>query len=348
MYNLQKICRICLAEKDEDNSDLFKMLTLNIKINEVDGLPHIICNICKSEVEKAIKFAENFKKNDQILKSQFTTSTSLKADEIKEDSGLCSDHFEIADDVSSEQEESKSDTGKLNCKYEKQHYICAICDKGFGYPSLLEQHIRCHTGYKPHTCLDCGKCFTQSGALNFHRKIHSGEKRFNCDFCNEKFISHGVLRVHTRKHTKEKPYICRECGIGFRQVSDLRGHSRTHTGERSVLCSLCGKKYSTIGILNIHMRTHTGEKPFKCEFCYKAFTTRSLLMKHNRIHTGERPYVCHICGRSFTQSNALKKHFETHQIDRTKGLKMKAQKNVIETKYIDEVTLEDVGGPKSN
>lgn len=46
--------------------------------------------------------------------------------------------------------------------------ICSTCYKFFDRPSLLQRHIRSHTGEKPNICDDCGKAFSTSSSLKTH------------------------------------------------------------------------------------------------------------------------------------------------------------------------------------
>ncbi|XP_019763479.1 gastrula zinc finger protein XlCGF57.1 isoform X2 [Dendroctonus ponderosae] len=203
--------------------------------------------------------------------------------------------------------------------YTKKVYRCTVCRKIFPYPSSLSEHMKLHTGEKPHLCSICGKGFRQSGSLHFHQRIHTGYKPFKCEKCSEYFKSRSLLKVHMRKHTNERPFVCDTCGMAFRQSNDLKSHLRTHTGEKPVLCTLCGKRMGTTGQLTIHLRTHTREKPYTCATCYKSFATKSVLQKHHRIHTGERPYECSICHKSFNQSSTLKTHLNIHSSEKEKG-----------------------------
>ena len=52
---------------------------------------------------------------------------------------------------------------------------CGYCRKGFKFQSLLDRHVRCHTGFKPFSCPKCSKSFTQKESLNYHMITHMNQ-----------------------------------------------------------------------------------------------------------------------------------------------------------------------------
>ena len=51
-------------------------------------------------------------------------------------------------------------------------YTCAICGKGFDFPSHMERHNRIHSGIKPFACKFCGRRFATKGNMQSHLVTH--------------------------------------------------------------------------------------------------------------------------------------------------------------------------------
>ena len=90
----------------------------------------------------------------------------------------------------------------------KKQHVChfAGCKKAFEKPSLLQVHVRRHTGERPYVCnwLLCGKRFAGADGLWRHKQTHNGKKKFVCKDCSKRFMRIDYLRKHEKIHLKNK------------------------------------------------------------------------------------------------------------------------------------------------
>lgn len=101
---------------------------------------------------------------------------------------------------------------KCGSEKNKSALTCQVCSRVFTRIDNLREHLRGHMGQptrrKDYQCPYCDKSFYGSSLLNIHIRTHTGEKPFLCDLCEKSFPSNGALRKHRRMHTGEKPYSC--------------------------------------------------------------------------------------------------------------------------------------------
>ncbi|XP_025106288.1 transcription factor E4F1-like isoform X2 [Pomacea canaliculata] len=141
---------------------------------------------------------------------------------------------------------------------------CPVCNRAFRGASYMRQHMKSHTGDRPHICSICPKSFTTKDALNKHLVVHTDDRNFKC----------GV------------------CGKLFKRIGHVKEHLKIHNSDRPFACTFCDKAFKTHNALKVHVRTHSDVFPYECRICHRHFREKGSLQRHCRMHTGERPFHC--------------------------------------------------------
>ncbi|CAF91578.1 unnamed protein product, partial [Tetraodon nigroviridis] len=197
-------------------------------------------------------------------------------------------------------------------------YVCHQCGKAFARRPSLRIHRLLHCSRMTYTqppkiqCTLCPKLLANSGSLRNHMKLHTGEKPHVCQHCGKCFHQKGNLECHLRIHNGEKPFSCTECEQSFSQKPELRRHMFSHMGG-GFLCSYCGKSLRDPHSLKAHERLHTGDRPHRCHVCGKGYTLATKLRRHIKSsHVMEKPFSCH-CGASYSVKQSLLRHQAQHR-----------------------------------
>ncbi|TID29841.1 hypothetical protein CANINC_001590 [Pichia inconspicua] len=202
-----------------------------------------------------------------------------------------------------------------------KRYLCDFgdCRKAYSRPSLLEEHMRTHYGYRPFKCTveNCGQTFTKKGHLTRHMLKHTEEKDkpFHCSICGKGVNSSQHLRRHEKTHFKSFKCTYDGCDESFHKHQTLKMHIRNvHEAESNRhICDICSKEFNRPGRLQDHMvKFHSDSPKLICDFpgCYKTFRVWSALQLH--IKTCHPRLECEICGKKCVGQSGLANHMLIH------------------------------------
>ena len=112
------------------------------------------------------------------------------------------------------------------------------CGRRFNRKYTLTEHMKTHTGERPHVCRarGCGKRFSTSGNLSRHMRLHGAIEPVHCPVadCSSKFMSDIKLAKHMRSHYMPRTHTCKvpECRKSFSTTGNLNRHLKNQHTEQ--------------------------------------------------------------------------------------------------------------------
>ncbi|TSK28167.1 Transcription factor HIVEP3 [Bagarius yarrelli] len=104
-------------------------------------------------------------KSERATRSSEDMDVSDKSPEASTSALSLQPSIEVSESPSKQKRERKpSKPGK---------YVCTYCGRACAKPSVLQKHIRSHTGERPYPCAPCGFSFKTKSNLYKHRKSHT-------------------------------------------------------------------------------------------------------------------------------------------------------------------------------
>ena len=127
-------------------------------------------------------------------------------------------------------------------------HICDVCQKHFGNPRQLKQHLSVHTDVRyPCDWPGCDMAFKRMSYLKEHRNVHTNENIFTCDWpgCDKTFLLRNSKNLHMIRHKErnERTNGCSICGTNCATPLQHEIPMKTHENQPKEPSKLVTKKH---------------------------------------------------------------------------------------------------------
>lgn len=300
-----------------------------LKVYAADGMPQMICNTCRWNLDRSYKFKQQCKKADEALRAYpvsgvlprpFPPISTEPPDTNNKRSAEQRAHNE-------QQKKARLDNGdreRRERQAEKQSkeeridlYDEEQMDRGSegeNEANNEKEDRKLEPGeVRVHSCTLCERTFPLRQALLLHIQRAHRDRNYKCTECDRMFFSKYDLNKHILTHSEDKPYTCQICNKQFARANLLQRHEKVHRDELRYGCQHCDREFFTTDELEKHEESaHKANKPFQCNICNKRFTYKQGLERHEMLHSEDKSFVCEYCKEAFRTSTKLARHLTTH------------------------------------
>ncbi|GJQ83595.1 hypothetical protein Trydic_g10940 [Trypoxylus dichotomus] len=330
-HNNEKLHTCHLCQEKFSKSNLLKHLRTVHKTDIASN--SYACDECDLTFPKAYLLSGHIKNHNKQI------TNDVAADNV---------NISMSDNLSNEENRSKSDMDKYECKF---------CSKVLATHVGLKLHMRRHIDNNLHMCHVCKKTFTKNNYLKCHMLTHGIEveakkscgnnkkdKIMQCEFCDQKFKyeknfnqhihnEHGIsddsdapLSTLLKDEVERKEKITesqKTDETNDADVTDNDANQNINTTPDSEFlmitkvtkfytCHVCNTQFVRSNHLTRHMTLHKAILIYKCHRCETAFSTPEYLAKHVQEDHIDKPHTCMICDKTYAKGEQLIRHLKVH------------------------------------
>lgn len=355
--NMDRICRICLTESASlspifcagqevvvnDYSSLSQKIQVcgSIEIDEQDGLPSLICDVCVYKATVAHEFRQQCQHSDAKLRMYFNkpvktaivdtcTQTESKLAEKKQQQIVQEeeeeDYFvkEEMQVVANPQEYIQSsdaycrDEAGLNANQmdiQDKLFICSLRFEG-SKEMEKEQEGNLHEA-----------TLAQEGSNEITEGMGAQKGDEGQEVCQnssedekkqeDEFFDENILNMKEDEITQKRTSARKVKSVPNKSYSEdeveENYYESSNDGQDPLgskfKCDVCSKRYNTQRGLKKHSLVH--ERKHKCNVCSKMFYKLENMENHKKVHAS-KPLACQLCHTCFSKPQSLVKHLKSH------------------------------------
>ncbi|XP_044729852.1 protein suppressor of hairy wing-like [Chrysoperla carnea] len=354
-----RICRFCLTdqepltsiyEKDVRSKNLIPlplqiMACVSIEVFQSDGMPQLICKICRLQTSRSYKFKTHCKQSDDALKLFLATGNFKKPNlTIKEvlelDEEEPEDPLKLTEESPKPQgppaKRAKPNSSTTQKSENVERHQATQREKSIQEEIQMEEGEIYQEDYSNENATKMedveeledlqdeenenyefeGTVEESVDSRGEVTNITPNLSVYACTKCDRSFPLQQLLEIHMRNHGRERKFSCRRCNKLFFSKYDLAKHTAVHTGEKPYQCVACLKTFARPTLLHRHEKIHVEIPKYLCTTCDRTFLALEELERHEQIHKKARPYSCDKCDKSFAFKQGLERHQETHRTDK--------------------------------
>ncbi|KYN41294.1 hypothetical protein ALC56_04445 [Trachymyrmex septentrionalis] len=351
----RRVCRFCLTDSEplsfiyeRDHNKPFQvplalqiMSCVAIEVYAADGMPQMICTMCRWNLDRSYKFKLQCKKADEALRDYPLSGVlprpfppipndppteigskrpaeSRSQNEIsKKQRTSDNDSRDARRETRERERERERERQNEKQNADEEHLYEEEQDggsEGEQEVSNIKEERKLEPGeIRVHACDQCERTFPLRQALMLHIQRAHRDRNYKCTECDRHFFTKYDLSKHMSTHSEEKPYTCSICQKQFSRLTQLQRHEKVHREETRYACPHCDREFFTTEELEKHEDSaHKKEKPFQCNICNKRFQYKQGLERHEMLHNEDKTFVCDYCKEAFHTSTKLARHLSTH------------------------------------
>lgn len=303
------------------------MSCVGIEVYSADGMPQMICNTCRWNLDRSYKFKQQCKKADEALRAYPVSGVLPRPfPPISAEPPEINNKRSADQRAQNEQKKARLDNGdrerrerqaEKQSKDERMDMYDDEQDRGSegeNEAGMEKDDRKLEPGeVRVHSCNLCERTFPLRQALLLHVQRAHRDRNYKCTECDRMFFSKYDLNKHMLTHSEDKPFTCQICSKQFSRANLLQRHEKVHRDELRYGCQHCDREFFTTDELEKHEETaHKNNKPFQCNICNKRFTYKQGLERHEMLHSEDKSFVCEYCKEAFRTSTKLARHLTTH------------------------------------